>query len=136
MMVTSPHPFKPFSASVTPADAANEWALGSLALLYVMAYDHTVSVPDQALRFAEKVGVLSIARRETPDPVLRDVNRALDLIAVSLRQRDRLDRDRATALAALADPEPPPPPPSGGYRVRRPIPITPQPPAGATAKPF
>ena len=67
--------------------------LGADALLFVMAHGHTISVPTQALMFAEKVGVISIARRETPDAVLSGVNRALDLIAASLRTRDRLDRE-------------------------------------------
>jgi hypothetical protein len=103
----------------TAADSGME--LGADALLYVMAHGHTISVPDRALYFAQRVGVIGIARRDTPEPVVRDVNRALDLIAASLRTRERLDRE--SSETASATPQTPIAPPAdgndGGYRVRR-----------------
>ena len=105
---------------ITPFESQSTDALviGADALLYVMAHGHTISVPTQALRLAEKVAVISIARRDTPQPVLRDVNRAIDLIAASIRTRERLD----LAPAALTTPPAAPmtAPDSGldgGYRV-------------------
>lgn len=77
------------------SDAVSGLELGADALLFVMAYGHTISVPDAALMFAEKIAIVSIARRETPAPVLRDVNRAIDVIAASLRNRARLGRESA-----------------------------------------
>jgi hypothetical protein len=64
---------------------------GADALRYVMAHRHAVTVPTADLQFAEKVGVLSIARREDESaPVVAEVNRALDVIAATLRIRARL----------------------------------------------
>jgi hypothetical protein len=109
--------------------------LGAEALLYVMAHGHTISVPTQALLFAEKVGVISIARRDTPVPVLADVNRALDLIAASLRTRERLDREAKdgspTCGPASADN------PAGGLRskLEPPTPRTPPNDGAAVAVP-
>lgn len=106
---------------------------GTEALLYVMTHGHTISVPDVALRFAEKVAIMSIAPRDTAAPVLADVNRALDIIAMSLRHRDRMDREAAKAAAVSV------PPKSGtrpGHLVKL---LTPQPqfpPTGAMARPF
>lgn len=73
--------------------AVDTLALGSDALLYVMAHRHAISVPTSALYFAEKVGVVGIARRDINPLVLADVNRALDLIAKTLRTREMLDRE-------------------------------------------
>jgi len=84
------------------SDAESGLELGADALLYVMAHGHTISVPTQALLFAEKVGVISIARRDTPVPVLADVNRALDLIAASLRTRERIDREAKDGASTCA----------------------------------
>lgn len=77
------------------ANAVDGLRLGADALLYVMQHGHTISVSDRALLFAQKVGVLAIARRDTAAPVLLDVNRALDAIGASLRRRDRLDKESA-----------------------------------------
>lgn len=100
----SPHP----SFVLFASDATESLARGSDALLYVMAHGHTISVPTAALYFAEKIGVLSIGRRDTPETVLRAVNKALDVIASALRMRDRLDRE-ITVIPALhaRTPEPP-----------------------------
>lgn len=90
--------FIPFESEST--DCAR---IGADALLFVMAYGHTISVPTIALRMAEKIAVISIAARETPAAVLRDVNKAIDIIAVSIRQRDALD-----LAPAIAEPIPAP----------------------------
>lgn len=73
--------------------ADNDIALGADALRYVMAHGHTISIPDHALRFAEKVAIISIRARDTAAPVLANVNRALDEIANSIRRRERIDQD-------------------------------------------
>jgi hypothetical protein len=73
--------------------ATDTLELGADALLYVMAHGHTISIPTAALYFAEKVAIVAIASRHTPAPVLRDVNKAIDVIAMSIRQRDRLARE-------------------------------------------
>lgn len=109
---------QPFEST---ADSGLE--LGADALLFVMAHGHTISVPTAALLFAEKVGVISISPRDTAPVVLRDVNRALDLIAATLRTRDRLDREPTapctTPIVAPDDDQ------DGGQRV--PLKPTPQP---------
>ena len=117
------------------SSAGSGLELGADALLYVMAHGHTISVPTQALLFAEKVGVISIARRDTPVLVLADVNRALDLIAASLRTRERLDREpdngAPTCAPAPADN------PTGGLRSKLvpPAPSTPPNDGAAVAVP-
>lgn len=82
------------------SDAIGGLEYGADALLFVMAYGHTISVPDHALMFAEKVAIVSIARRDTPEPVLRDVNRAIDIIAASLRDRTKIDAEASPAVDA------------------------------------
>jgi len=74
-------------------------ARGSVALQYVMTHGHTISVPSDALECAVKVGVISIARRDTAESVLRCVNQALDVIYASLRTRACLERECGDALS-------------------------------------
>lgn len=84
----------------TSADAP--LAAGSDALIYVMRHGHTLSVPTALLYFAEKVAIVTIAARETDPAILASVNRAIDVIASSIRIRERLDRDAAVPAAAPA----------------------------------
>lgn len=97
------------------SEQSDSLSRGSDALLYVMAHGHTISVPTAALYFAEKVGVQAIADRHVHTGVLRDVNRALDIIAASLRHRDVLDRE---GLHTLALPAPEPERPNEGPMAR------------------
>jgi hypothetical protein len=108
-------------------------AQGADALRYVMTHGHALTVPTDVLHFAEKVGVLSIARREDESAtVIAEVNRALDVIAVTLRARAHLDAEAATVVnqqsADSTDV-------AGGHAVRL-IPPTPtRPPAGSAVMP-
>ena len=106
---------------------------GADALLYVMAHGHAVTVPTTVLLFAEKVGVLGIARRDVAPAVLADVNRALDVIASTLRARARLDREPAATVAAARPPAAPDA--HGGQRAKLVPPKPTQPPAAAAAVP-
>lgn len=102
---------------------------GADALLYVMAYGHTISVPTSALYFAEKIAIRAIADRQTPEPILRDVNRAIDLITASIRNRERLDReDTATVESAPVSSDHPSGQP-GKFATLQPQPIN-RPPSG------
>ena len=56
---------------------------------------HAATVPTDVLMFAEKVGVISIARRDVAPAVLADVNKALDIIAATMRVRAKLDAEPA-----------------------------------------
>jgi hypothetical protein len=106
---------------------------GADALRYVMVHRHAVTVPTDVLHFAEKVGIRSIARREDESATVVDaVNRALDVIAATLRARAHLDAEAATVVnqqsADSADV-------AGGHAVRL-IPPTPtRPPAGSAVMP-
>jgi hypothetical protein len=85
--------------AIMPFETKGATALsqGADALRYVMANGHAVTVPTDVLHFAERVGVLSIARREDElATVVAEVNRALDVIAATLRIRARLDADGVT----------------------------------------
>jgi hypothetical protein len=120
--------------TITPFESAATTTLerGADALRYVMAHGHAVSVPTDVLHFAEKVGVLSIARREGESAaVVAEVNRALDVIAATLRIRARLDADCATGgsqqSARSAD--------VGGRTVRLVPPAPTRPPAGSALVP-
>jgi hypothetical protein len=124
-------PFEPHPGHTDPLD------VGADALLYVMAYGHTISVPTAVLHFAEKVAVLSIARRETPEPVLVDVNRAITRIAASLRTRLALDTGDTRGEAVPAARPPAERPDIDGGRKVKVLPRVPQlPPAGAVVNPF
>lgn len=111
--------------------ATHDIALGADALRYVMTHGHTISVPDQALRFAEKVAILSVQRREDESPtVLAAVNIALDLIASTLRRREQLDREGSRNSLPPVTPAQDLP---GGHPVRTIRPVPSMPPAGAAA---
>ena len=100
---------------------------GADGLLYVMAHGHAATVPTDVLMFSEKVGVISIARRDTASAVLADVNRALDIIAATLRARAKLDAEPTAPLAT----EPTDQVDINGGQPARLIPVTPtRPPAG------
>src|SRR5579859_3246718 len=75
--------------------------LGADALLYVMDHGHAIGVPTDALYFAEKVAIVSIARRETDPIILRKVNTAIDVICLALRHRTALDAAAATPVPAV-----------------------------------
>jgi len=133
-MTTPMYEFRPFAPLPEHTDPLD---IGADALLYVMAYGHTISVPDTALHFAEKVAVLSIARRDTSEPVLVDVNRAITRIAASLRTRLALATEdtRGEAVPAARS-HVDRPDIDGGYPVKV-LPRVPQlPPAGAVVNPF
>lgn len=124
----TPTTYRPFDSQAAPS---NPYAIGADALLYVMAYGHAISVPDLALAWAEKVGVISIASRDTPEPVLRDVNRALDVIARTLRLRLRL----GTEVAPMPAARPPDRPNEGPMATLKPTP-TPYTPISGMVRPF
>ena len=106
---------------------------GADALRFVIAHGHTVTVPTADLHFAEKVGVLSIARREGESAaVVAEVNRALDVIAATVRIRARLDAEDATEPIQVT---PLPADVSGGHAVRVVPPAPTQPPAGSALVP-
>jgi len=121
--------------AITPfeTEGTDNLERGADALLYVMAHGHAVTVPTGVLLFAEKVGVLGIARRDVAPAVLADVNRALDIVAATLRARARLDREPAATVAAArpaAGPDA-----DGGQRAKLIPPAPTQPPAAAAAVP-
>jgi hypothetical protein len=91
------------SRPVFETQAKDPLDIGADALLFVMAHGHALDVPTTALHFAEKAAMLSIARRDTPEAVLVDVNRAVDTIANTLRIRAKLDAEEA-ALTSLVAP--------------------------------
>ena len=114
------------------SDAVSGLERGADALLYVMTHGHTLTVPTDALLFAEKVVVISIARHEGESPVvIADVNRAIDLIAATLRIRARLDAEPAGARTPSREPAEV----AGGHAVKRIAPVPTRPPGGATAVP-
>lgn len=92
----TPSPLHPSFVLFT-SDASDGLELGADALLYVMAHGHCLSVPTEALYFAEKVAIVSIARKETPASILTAVNLAINEIAATIRVRARLDADARTA---------------------------------------
>jgi hypothetical protein len=112
--------------------ATSELGRGADALRYIMAHGHAVTVPTDVLHFAEKVGVLSIARREGESPaVVAEVNRALDVIATTLRIRARLDADGGTESITRSERSDA----AGGHAVRLVPPAPTRPPAGAAVVP-
>jgi|SRR6185436_3142061 len=88
--------------------------LGADALLYVLEYHTTYTVPDLALYGAEKAAVISIAARDVHPAVLQRVNRAIDLIAGEIRRRAAAPAE----LPPAAEPPAAEPPAAGGQRVR------------------
>jgi hypothetical protein len=126
---TTPTTFTAFTTTAT-----DPLTVGSDALLYVMAYGHGISVATAALEQAQHVAVLSIARRDTPEPVLRDVNRAIDVIGATIRTRQRLDAEAAQVRELMA--AAPAPQVTGGTRVPAPRRPTPLAPVGSCASPF
>ena len=84
------------------SDAVSPLQLGSDALQYVMRHGHTASIPTDALYFAEKVAIVTIAPRETDPAVLVSVNRAIDVIAASIRIREQIEAEQGgLALPAI-----------------------------------
>lgn len=118
------HPFVPFES-----DAVDTHALGADALLYVMAHEHAVTVPTAALYFAEKVAYMAIADKDTPEKTLVRVNRAIDMIAATIRVRERLDREDTPAVDTTPAPQAPPSGRPGKFAALQPQPIN-RPPSG------
>lgn len=120
------------------SSATNATAIGSDALRYVMTHGHTISVPTSALYIAGKLAIVAIAPRETSATVLREVNRAIDIIAATIRTRERAERaERETAAKPAAMAPGTTNGGDGGHKVkayRTPVPRQPSP--GAAVTPF
>src|SRR5947209_108383 len=119
--VTTYPPIVPFESA-----GMDNLERGTDGLLYVMAHGHAATVPTDVLMFAEKVGVISIARRKDEVPaVLADVNRALDIIAATLRARAKLDAEPILPGQTTDAPDV-----NGGQHARLVPPVPTRPPAG------